>query len=167
MISGFISKLLFGRELEWSEKEIKIFGKDFCLQPVDILLSVQKKLKDKKKSRILYESAKENFFHFSKEMSKYGDKELFMRYMLTLISHLGFGTLKVVDLKESSAKVQVEKNRFAEMYRKKFGTQKEPVDLLLAGMIAGFFSAYFGKDVDCKEKFCAAQGKNVCSFFVQ
>lgn len=168
MLSSFISKLLLGRQLDWTEEEVKIFGKDFCIQPLEILVSVQKKLKDKKKANILYKSAKESFFQFSKEMGKHAaTKDLFMKYLLALISHFGFGRLKVIELKENSAKLQVEKNRFAEMYREKFGTQKEPVDILLAGMIAGFFSAYFGKDVDCKEKLCIAQKKNVCSFFVQ
>jgi len=69
-------------------------------------------------------------------------------------------------MKEASATLQVKSNKFAETYRKKFGKQK-PVDLILAGMLAGFFSVYFDASVDCREEECIAQGKNFCTFFLE
>jgi len=129
---------------------------------------LQKELEKGKKDNILYQSAKEDFFKISREMKKYAaSKEIFLKYLLTLISHAGFGNVEIVNMKETSATLQVKSNKFAETYRKKFGKQKKSVDLILAGMLAGFFSVYFDASVDCREEECIAQGKNFCTFILE
>ena len=168
MLSPFLSKLLLGRQLEWTEKGLKILGEDFFVQPLEFLAMLQKELEKGKKDNILYQSAKEDFFKISREMKKYAaSKEIFLKYLLALISHAGFGNVEIVNMKEASATLQVRNNKFAETYRKKFGKQKKPVDLILAGMLAGFFSVYFDASVDCREEECVAQGKNFCTFILE
>jgi len=168
MLSPFLSKLLLGRQLEWSEKGLKILGKDFFVQPLEFLAMLQKELEKIKKEKILYQYAKQDFFKISREMKKYAaSKEIFLKYLLALISHAGFGNVEIVSMKEASATLQVKNNKFAETYMKKFGKQKKSVDLILAGMLAGFFSVYFDTSVDCREEGCIAQGKNFCTFLLE
>lgn len=167
MLSSFLSKLLLGRQLEWSEEGLKILGRNFFTQPLEFLVTLQKELEKSKKDKILYECAKEDFLKLSKEMEKHAtSKEIFLKYLLALISHAGFGNVEIVSMKETSASLQIKKNKFAEAYRKKFGKQKKPIDLLLAGVLAGFFSVYFSTAVECREDECVAQGKNFCTFLI-
>jgi predicted hydrocarbon binding protein len=159
-----LSKLLLGRQLDWSEEGVRIVGENFCVQPIDLLIFLQNSLK---KKDVLYKSAKESFYQFSRKMEMHASsKDVFMKYMLALIDHLGFGKIKILELKEKNVKLQLSKNNFASAYKKNFGRQKGTVDCILAGILAGFFSVYFGVDVECEENFCIAQGKSACSFSV-
>jgi predicted hydrocarbon binding protein len=106
----------------------------------------------------------------SKDMEKFSEsREKFFEVLTELVRHFGFGNIQIVEVKEkeSKAAVQVKDNPFAKEYVKLFGFQKEVVDYSLAGIIAGYFSKFFDKDVDCKEEICIAKKFPICRFVVK
>jgi predicted hydrocarbon binding protein len=161
-----------GIALSLCEKEVKIFGKNFYLQPLDQLALLQKKLEEsfgKKGLELLYESTKQGFFETSKGLEGLSEvKSEFLTELHNLVKHLGFGNVKIVEVndKECKALVKVEENPFPEEYVDAFGIKKEPVDHLLAGIIAGYFCKYFERNVDCREVSCKVEGKQYCEFVV-
>jgi len=171
MLSVFISKLLLARQFTLSEKEFKIFNKGFYLQPLKQLAFLQKKLEEKfgeKGFQMLYETGKESFFEMSKELES-PPRAAFLNALLSLLQHLGFGKIEIIEIKDEKqeARVKVKDNPYAKEYLKMFGVQKTPVDHLLAGVIAGYFSIYFNKDVDCTEESCIGKGNLICEFLVK
>jgi predicted hydrocarbon binding protein len=172
MLSSFISKLLLLRQFSLLEEEFKILEKNFYIQPLKQLIILQRKIEEKfgkKGLKLIYETSKQSFFELSKDIGKFaGSKEKFFEALLSLMRHFGFGNVKVVEIKKNfEAVVQVKHNPFAKEYIKLFGFQKESVDYLLAGMIAGYFSKFFKKDVNCIEKNCIAKGELYCDFIVK
>ena len=154
------------------ENEIKILGKDFYLQPLQQLATLQKNLDDKfgkKGLDLLYETGKESFFKLSRDMEKfYDNKEKFYQVLSSLISNFGFGEIEIIEIKqkELKAKVKVKTNPFAKEYIKLFGFQKKAIDYLLSGIIAGYFSKFFEKNVECKEESCIGKRNQICEFVV-
>jgi len=172
MFSPFISKLLLVRQFSVLENEIKILGKNFYLQPIQQLVifqrSVEKKF-GKKGLDLIYESGMESFFRMSKDMEKFSEsKNKFHEAMVNIIKHFGFGNLEIVEIKQEElrAKIIVKNNPFAKEYVKLFGYQKNCLDYMLSGIIAGHFSNFFGKKVKCKEDSCIGRKNPMCEFTV-
>ncbi len=123
----------------------------------------------KKALNEIYEASKQSFFEICKDWKKFStNKKTFLDAVLKLIQHFGFGEIEIVEIKEKEnrASLQLKANHFAKEYLKLFGKQKSCVDYLLAGILAGFFSEYFEKEVECEEKNCIAKGETFCSFLV-
>ncbi|MEM7826464.1 MAG: 4-vinyl reductase [Candidatus Aenigmatarchaeota archaeon] len=173
MLSSFISKLIVVRQFSLLENEFKILGENFYLQPIKSLVAFQDKVEEKfgkKGLDLIYETSKESFVEFAKEMKKFAEsEEKFFDVLLKLISHFGFGNLEIVEIdkKGRRALVEVKNNPFAKEYIKKFGFQKKCVDHLLAGIIAGYFSEFFKEKVKCEEKGCIAKKNLSCKFLVE
>ena len=171
MFSTFISRLILLRQFSILEDGFKILGENFYFQPLKQLIILQKKIEEefgRKGLTLIYETSKQSFFELSKYMSKFaGRKEKFFEVLLNLVRHFGFGDIEIVEIKEQfQAIVQIEHNPFAKEYAKKFGFQNKTVDYLLAGIIAGYFSIFFDKDVNCTEKSCIAKGEAYCNFII-
>jgi len=172
MISDFIRNLLYLRQFYLLEKEFRIFGKNFYIQPMKQLAFFQRNLEKKfgkKALNEIYEASKQSFFEICKDWKKFStNKKTFLDAVLKLIQHFGFGEIEIVEIKEKEnrASLQLKANHFAKEYLKLFGKQKSCVDYLLAGILAGFFSEYFEKEVECEEKNCIAKGETFCSFLV-
>jgi predicted hydrocarbon binding protein len=176
MISTFIRKLLRfeestafkGLALSICEKEVKIFGKNFYLQPLEQLAFLQKKLEEKlgkEGLELLYQTAKEGFSNLAKELEGLSDvRSEYLIELQNLVKHLGFGNVKVIEVNDRECKglVRVEENPFPDLVE-----TKGCVDYLLAGIIAGYFCKYFEKNVECKEVACKAEGKRYCEFIIQ
>lgn len=172
MLSTFISKLLLARQFTLTDKEFKIFDKGFYLQPLKQLAFLQKKLEKKfgqEGLNCLYEVSKQSFFEMSKDLEKFSQtRNVFLNVLSVFIQHLGFGKVEIVEVKneEYKAKVKVKDNPFAKEYIKLFKIQKKSIDYLLAGIIAGYFSTYFQKEVSCKEERCMGKGNLACEFTI-
>jgi predicted hydrocarbon binding protein len=173
MFSTFISRLILLRQFSILEDGFKILGENFYFQPMNQLLIFQKKVEEKfgkKGLALIYETNKQSFLEFIKEVEKFADKkEKFLEVMFNFISNFGFGSLKIVEIKEKELKVIVEakNNIFAKEYVKKFGFQKSGVDYFLAGILAGYFSKFFDRNIECVEENCIAKKDSSCRFLVK
>ncbi|MEM5772703.1 MAG: 4-vinyl reductase [Candidatus Aenigmatarchaeota archaeon] len=173
MFSTFISRLILLRQFSILENEFKILGTNFYFQPINQLLIFQKKLGKnfgKKGINLIYETGKQSFIELIKDIEKFADKrEKFFEVIFNFINHLGFGSLKILEINEKELKaiVEIKNNNFANLYVKKFGFQKECVDYFLAGILAGYFSKFFDKNVDCKEESCIAKKDQSCRFIIK
>lgn len=172
MLSAFISKLLLARQLALTEREFKILERNFYLQPMKQFSLLQKNFEKKFGKKILkeiYNSSKQSFYEICKDMRKFSASEkAFFDAILNLINHFGFGEIEIVEMNEKEFRVIIQmKSNFAKEYIKEFGKQKSCVDYLLSGILAGFFSEYFNKDVECDEKNCIAKGNAFCNFVIK
>ena len=172
MFSPFISRLLLLRQFSILENEIKILGKNFYLQPIEQLVIFQRNIEKKfgkKGLDLIYESGRESFFKMSKDMEKFSEsRNRFHEAMINMIKHFGFGNLEIVEIKQEElrAKIIVRDNPFAKEYVKSFGYQKNCLDHMLSGIIAGYFSNLFRKEVKCKEDSCIGKENLMCEFTV-
>lgn len=173
MFSTFISRLILLRQFSILEEGFKILEENFYFQPLNQLLIFQNNVRKKfgkKGLDLIYETNKESFLDFIKEVERFADKkEKFLEVIFNFISHLGFGSLKILEINEKELKaiVEIKNNNFAKLYVKKFGFQKECVDYFLAGILAGYFSKFFDKNVDCKEESCIAKKDQSCRFIIK
>lgn len=173
MLSSFITRLMLLRQFDLEEKEFKILGKSYYLQSMTQLAMQQKMIKDKygtKGLEIIYKSSKKSFLDLGRNMEKFSESKIkFFEAILNLVKHFGFGDVEIIEMKEKEFKaiVQVKHNAFAMEYARLYKIQKEPIDYSLAGILAGYFSLYFNKDVDCQEESCIAKNKPLCSFIVK
>lgn len=160
------------RQFSLLENEIKILGKNFYLQPIQQLVIFQKNIEKKfgkKGLDLIYESGRESFFQMSKDMEKFSEsRDRFHEAMINIIKHFGFGNLEILEIKqeELKAKIIVKDNPFAKEYVKLFGYQKNCLDYMLSGIIAGYFSNFFRKNVKCREDTCIGKKDLMCEFIV-
>ncbi|MGC8812587.1 MAG: V4R domain-containing protein [Candidatus Aenigmatarchaeota archaeon] len=173
MLSIFFRKLLLARQASIDEGEIRILTKNFYMQPMYELIILQEKIKKefgKKGLRLIYEAGKIGFNDLVRYIEKFtSKKEEVQNLWLNVLKVCGIGNLEIIEIDKEKPKaiLQTNKNPFAREYLKEYGKQKECVDYLTAGIIAGFFSRFFEKEVECEEKSCIARGNVYCSFVVK
>jgi len=173
MLSIFLRKLLLARQATLDEGEITILTKNFYMQPLFQLVVLQEKLRKdlgKKGLKLIYEVGKSGFSDLLERIEKFSSKkEEFQSLWLNVLKLCGIGNLEIIEIDKQNfeAMLQTNKNPFALEYLKKYGKQKECVDHLTAGIIAEFFSRFFGKEVECEEKSCIARGNAYCNFVVK
>ena len=173
MLSIFFRKLLLARQASIDEGEIKLLTKNFYMQPLYELVVLQEKIKKefrKKGLKLIYETGKGGFNDLLMVVEKFtSKKEEFQRLWLNIFRTCGIGNLEIVEIDKENFKatLRMDKNPFAKEYLRECGKQKEGVDYLTAGIIAGFFSRFFEKEVECEEKSCIAKGNACCSFAVK
>jgi len=173
MLSIFFRKLLLARQASIDEGEITILTKNFYMQPLYELIILQEKIKKefgKKGLKLIYETGKVGFNDLLRRIEKFtSKKEELQSLWLSVFKICGIGNLEIIEIDREKfrAILQTNKNPFAREYLKEYGKQKEGVDYLTAGIIAGFFSRFFEKEVECEEKSCIAKGNVYCSFVVK
>jgi len=172
MLSMFFKKLLLSREANIDNGEIRLFGNNFYMQPVDELVHLHKNLSKnfgEKGLDILYESGKMSSKELFKNMERFVVKKSDMiKLFLNMLNLYGFGEVEIRNIREKKeVSLAVKNNSFAKSYFKLRGRQKSPVDNLLAGLFAGFFSELWKKNFNCKEVACIAQAKVHCQFEVK
>jgi hypothetical protein len=151
MLSSFIAKLLLARQFSINEREIRILGRGFYLQPLRQLAVLQHSLLERFGEdglRIIYEAGKASFMELSKEMERFSaDRSKFLEVIMNFIKHFGLGDAQLIKMDEKGCKARVEarENPFAKEYLKLFGVQRRCIDSLLAGVLSGFFSVFFKK----------------------
>jgi predicted hydrocarbon binding protein len=173
MLSIFFRKLLLARQASIDEGEITILTKNFYMQPLYELIILQERIKKefgKKGLKLIYETGKVGFNDLLRRIEKFtSKKEELQSLWLSVFKICGIGNLEIIEIDREKFKaiLQTNKNPFAREYLKEYGKQKEGVDYLTAGIIAGFFSRFFEKEVECEEKSCIAKGNVYCSFVVK
>jgi predicted hydrocarbon binding protein len=172
MMSRFLRKLLLARRASFEEGEIKILEKHFYMLPIFDIMAFQHDSKKKIGTKILklmYKNGKltaeDTVAHFEKLGVKKGQ---LINIWINWVNMYGIAYLEIIHINNEKPEVRIrsKKSPFAKEYLKRYGKQKEPVDYILSGAIAGFFSKYFGKDVECKEVSCVAKGEKYCQFVI-
>lgn len=168
MLSEFLRKLLLAGQASFTEGEIRILQKSFYMQPIFDIITFQHdttKITDK-----LYKNGKTTSKDLVVHFNKIGitEKPQLLRIWMNFINMFGIAELEIVKINEKAAvaKVRAKKSSFAKEYFTKYGKQKKPVDFILSGALAGFFSKYLGRDVDCSETNCVAKGEFYCQFSI-
>lgn len=139
----------------------------FVILPIDVLASIADK-NDSELNRKIYYSVKDAIKtdlnkNFQINFGVHGDKGI--DFMETFFTASGWGKLQRTDLdfEKKQALVTVSNSPVAQHCKK----AKVPVDCFLRGFLAGIFSIYFKKDVDCVEVNCLAIGDNNCNFIIK
>jgi predicted hydrocarbon binding protein len=173
MLSPFISRLLLVRQFSITEKEMKILDENFFMLPMQHMVRMQYEMIKKfgkKGFDLIYSTAKDSFIGLSDDLEKFSENRgKYFDVMANVLKNMGFGEIEIVQVtpEQHKAIVQLKYNPFAKEYVKRFGFQKHMVDYHVAGMISGYFTKFFGTEVECKEDSCIAMGKPVCKFTVK
>ena len=90
------------------------------------------------------------------------DKSLLIKISEVLFTQVGFGMIEIIniDYKNHKATVRVYHSFECELFQK----EDKPASHLIRGIIAGWLSAFFNKNVDCEETKCIAKGDPYCEF---
>ena len=171
MISGFLSKLLTGRQASFSEENISIFELLFAMQPVKSIVGFQRDLertyKDEGRDMMIglgRNISDEIIGHFKKKFKM--ERSQLKNTWSNMFSLGGFGKLQLVKFGPHAAIVQTESSAIAKIYLNEFGRQKNPVCLIICGMLESYFKELTGKKAKCKETTCMANGNRYCTFEV-
>ncbi len=173
MLSIFFRKLLLARQASIDEGEITILTQNFYMQPLYELVNLQERLKKnfgEKGLKVMYETGKIGFNDLLRYVEKFSSKKEDVQSLwLSVLKVCGLGNFEIVEIdgEKLKALLRANKNPFALAYFKEFGKQKKPVDYLTAGIISGFFTRFFEKEVECEEKSCIAKGERYCNFLVK
>ena len=172
MISDFLSKLMMGRQADFTEKDIRIFNLFFTLQPVESLVDLQKNLEDKfgKKGEDIISDYGRNISnttinHFKTKFQIEGDQ--LRELWLNMFSLSGLGKLTVVQFTPKSAIFQTENSTIAKVYLNKYKKRKEPACHLISSMLESYFQGVTGKKAKCAETSCIAKGNRFCTFEIK
>ncbi len=171
MLSMFFKKLLLSREATLMEGDVSLFGNSFYLQPISELVFLHNGMKKKfgiTGIAVIHESGKRSSKEFFKTIEKFAvRKSDAMKLFMNLLNLYGFGNIEIINIKEKKeVLVEIKDNKFAKEYIKLFGRQKEPVDDLVSGLLAGFFEELWKTRAECKEIMCLSQAKMRCQFKV-
>jgi len=163
MMSAFLSKLLTTRQASFTEEEIEIFDLNFTMQPLLSLVKFQNETKDGvRMGKLGYFISESIVSHFKK---RFAIEEKKMTSLWTNLFNIsGLGKVDVVDVTKERTILKLEKNNFAELYKREYGIQKQPVCHLLTGIFKNFIEKTAEKKVKCKEISCIAMGNRVCTF---
>ena len=165
-----MKKLLFARQLEFEEGEIKLLGQNVVMTPVTIFMEMYnylKKSKPKKYGSILYSITQEVSRKYDivlKEKYKMTPQQLAEWDVNTLaLAGLGKGVIIKFDVKNKICIIKVTNSTIAKMLR----PSKIPIDFVIAGYIGGSgMVAFNSKKIICKEVRCEAMGHPFCEFHV-
>jgi uncharacterized protein len=81
-----------------------------------------------------------------------------------LFSHHGWGPVRLDLTRHEQGLVVVTADE--PIFASLSGPSEKPVDSLLAGVLAGFLSTLFGRDLDCVQTACKARGEATSKFVV-
>lgn len=163
-------KLLMSRQLTFENGQIRVTGEISIMihGPALIMLTdniIEKMGKEGVKS--IYAASKEGGMSLAKAYkSKFHLAESKLANLLMdLASMGGWGRFEFIklDFKENIMICTVKESPFARLSKQK----KKKVCHMIRGLLAGGASIGFGKDVECIETKCLADGSNFCEFIVK
>jgi len=135
--------------------------------PIDALVGIAER-NDADLNKEIYYSVKDSIKgtlkkEFQVDFGVSGDKGI--EFMETYFTASGWGKLQRtnLDFEKQHALVSVDNSPVALNCTK----AKLPVDSFLRGFLAGIFSIYFKKNVECVEVKCKALGENYCDFIIK
>ncbi len=167
MLNSFYDKFIFTNGLQYSHNNFFLLNMPFAILPIDVLVGIAEK-DDKDLNLKLYYAIRESVKNavskdFRIDFGVQGEKGL--DFMQAYLTASGWGKIERNDLdtEKGHALVIVTSSPVAAECR----NAKAPVDTFLRGMLAGIFSTYFKRDVECVEVSCAALRANRCEFIVK
>jgi len=187
VLSPILKKLLFVRQFDIDNGKITLLGDREIMLSASAILELQAIDESK-----LYAAAKKSAFRdisgivehakvYDKMKSvfisdiarlgaKIGETDVgVLKTLQDLFNVYGLGEMSIADINNTKkqALINIKDGTLAEEFlKKKRARSKEAVCTLTAGVIAGVFSYIFGKEVDCVEAKCKAQGYSNCMFKV-
>ena len=184
-LSPILKKLLFVRQFDIDKGKINVLGGREIMLHASAILELQEIDETK-----IYETAKQSSMKnikgavdhakvygkmrdvFMGEIAHLGDKigqsdEGVINTLQELFNIYGLGEISIQELdnKGKTAIVMIRDSALVEEHQKRKGKSAK-VCALTAGVIAGLFSYIFGKEIDCVEEKCKAQGNSYCLFKV-
>ena|SRR3989344_3101105 len=167
MLNSFYDRYIFTNGLQYIQDNFFLLNMPFAIIPVDIFAGIAEN-EDRELNIKLYRAVRESVRKsvredFQIDFGISGEKGL--DFMQAYFSASGWGKIERTDLnrEKAHALVTVTNSPVAKSCRK----AKAPVDTFLRGILAGIFSIYFKKDVDCVETACAALHANHCTFVIK
>lgn len=167
MLNSFFDKFIFMNSIRYKHNNFFLVNLPFVILPTHVLAGIAEK-HDKDLNREIYFAIKDSVKgslkkDFKVDFGVEGEKGL--AFMETFFTASGWGKLERNDLDfdKKRAMVVVTDSPVAAMCKK----AKAPVDTFIRGFLAGIFSIYFKKDVDCVEVKCSALGDQKCEFVIK
>lgn len=166
---NIIEKLMFSRQLTFSDGQIKLFSENLLFVPSDFVSTYTETIKDNTDAiKNLYLAAKKS----TKE--KFGiaiGKEYgfafrdYTKWFADIIELSGWGMLKWKDIDEAGRRgvISLTNSIVASSLKGKVQTQ---CDHIMRGFIAGGASVAFKEDMDVIEEKCIALGDPECIFVI-
>jgi len=161
----------YARLLNIKDGNIKVWDIPMNIIPTFVLRDLQKDLIEtmgyRKAFEKIYSNTKSGSAEYNKNFIKsqgFTDKRKIIDWQTKIVSLSGWGTIEIakIDFENDAYVAHFKEIPFARQY----GKVKYPVDFLVCGFIAGGFSAALGKNLECYETQCIAQGKPYCEFIV-
>jgi len=167
MLNSFYDKFVFTNGLQFRHSNFFLINLPFVMLPVDVLAAIAEK-EDKALNLSVYYSVKAAISgdvrdRFKIDFGVEGEKGL--AFMESYISASGWGQIDRTDLDFENARalVSVTDSPVAAACK----NVKAPVDAFMRGFLAGLFTVYFGRNVECIESKCAALGESHCDFVIK
>lgn len=161
MLSAFLKKLLFARQLFMTDGKIEILGKKQVMLPSDIIVALQS-LDEKRYYSVVKDGIHANLTDYAKRIGATNEGMLKVTEEIFETFGLGKPEIIVLDQKKKSAVVRFHAPPIAEACAE----NKFKECILLPAALAGMFSFLFNKDVDCASVACNTKGA-LCEYVVR
>jgi len=167
MLNSFFDKYIFTNTLKYTHNNFYLVDIPFAMVPIDVLLELST-IDDVQIRKKIYSSVKSSTR--TKLIPRVGsfthDRDKEINFLKTFLVASGWGSIDIIDMHFDSKRaiVVVENSPFANQLR---GKVNFPADVLMRGILAGSFSAFFKEDVDCVEAECFAMGGDRCKFIIK
>jgi len=161
MLSAFLKKLLFARQLFMTDGRIEILGKNQIMLPSDIVVALQS-LNEKGYYSLIKQGIHDNLSAYAKKVG--ATNEGMMKVTEDIFETFGMGKPEIVvlDQKKKSAVVRFKNPPVAEACAE----NKFKDCVLLPAALAGMFSFLFSKSVDVDITKCNMKGAT-CEYVVK
>ncbi len=168
MLNSFYDKFIFTNGLKFKNFNFSLSKIPMVFVPVDLLKGMFVDNSDNE-NIALYYSLKNSFI---KNFSKRFDETFFtqgkrtLKLLRDLFQYSGFGKITVINFDEKNLRaiIALEYSPFAVGIKKRKGHK---VDHFIRAVLAASFCEAFGKDFECVEKKCMAEGEPNCEFIVK
>lgn len=167
MLNSFYDKFIFTNSLQYRHNNFFLVNLPFVMLPVDALAAIASK-EDKEANCSIYYAVKASIIEDVKKNLQLdfgvgGEKAL--EFMQSYLIASGWGDIQRTDIDFENARclVSVTNSPIAQACKQ----AKAPADTILRGFLAGIFSIYFSRKVECIEVKCASLGDAHCDFVVK
>ncbi len=167
MLNEFIKRLMFLRQFSMENSRIELLKQDQFLLDTDFVALIQD-INKEEFYKIIKKNAEEKVKSYTKILGS-NPASISEDTLAALFGSLGFGKIEIMKLNREDKRVflNLTDSPIVKAYKKMGKKGKEPVCLFISAVLAGSFSAIFGKSVDCEEKSCSIKGGKSCNFVVQ
>ena len=167
MLNSFFDKYIFTNGLKYTHHNFYLLNLPFVILPIDIIVGIMQK-EDKELNQKIYYSIKEamkNSIRKDFQVDFGAQGELGLEFMGAFFTASGWGKIETTDtdMEKCHALVTVTDSPVAANCK----NVRAPVDAPLRAVLAGIFSIYFKKDVDCVEVKCSALNDAHCDFVIK